>query len=294
MRDFNYIEPSSIEEASRLLADLEDEEVRVVAGGTALMLTMRQRMVQPGHLISMARIERLHGIDFDSEKGLRIGSMTRHADLARSSIVRSHYPVLASMAARVANPQVRNQGTLGGNLCYADPSTDPPTCLLALDAQVVLGSVRGERIMPLSSFIVDYFETAIEPDELLVEIRVPPLPEGMSGVYSRFLRTAAEHRPLVSVAVVGQQNAHICHDVRIAVGASTPVPCRMPNVEALLKGNRIDFDLAERAAAQIAEDIEPLSDARGSAEFRRQMVRVVARRTICEVFGLGNLSGGNE
>ena len=286
MRSFEYFEPTSIEEAGRLLADLQDEEVRLIAGGTALVLTMRQRMVQPSHLVSLAKIQRLHGIDFDGQKGLRIGAMTRHADLAASPLVQQYFPMLASMAARVANPQVRNQGTLGGNLCYGDPSTDPPTCLLALEAQVVLAGPRGERSLPLEAFIVDYFETALEPDEILIEIRVPTLPSGTSGVYNRFLRTAAEHRPLVSVALVAKRDGAHCHDARLAVGASVPIPLRVQRAEALLRGRVVDAAVALEAADRVAADIETLSDSRGSAEFRRDMVRAVVRRTICELFEL--------
>jgi len=286
MRSFEYFEPTSIEEAGRLLADLQDEEVRLIAGGTALVLTMRQRMVQPSHLVSLAKIQRLHGIDFDGQKGLRIGAMTRHADLAASPLVQQYFPMLASMAERVANPQVRNQGTLGGNLCYGDPSTDPPTCLLALEAQVVLAGPRGERSLPLEAFIVDYFETALEPDEILIEIRVPTLPSGTSGVYNRFLRTAAEHRPLVSVALVAKRDGAHCHDARLAVGASVPIPLRVQRAEALLRGRVVDAAVALEAADRVAADIETLSDSRGSAEFRRDMVRAVVRRTICELFEL--------
>jgi len=286
MRDFHYLEPTSVEEASRMLAELEDEEPRLSAGGTALILTMRQRMLKPTHLISLAKIERLRGIEFDAQAGLRIGALSRHSDIARSPLVRRHYPVLASMAERVANPQVRNQGTIGGNLCYGDPSTDPPACLLALDATVVLGSTRGERTMPLEEFIVDYFETALEPDEVLVEIRVPPLPAGASGIYSRFLRTAAEHRPLVSVALVARRDGASCHEARLAVGASTPMPIRLRRAEEFLQGKVVSAAVAAQAADIVAQDIEPISDSRGSADFRRDMVRAVARRTLCELFEL--------
>lgn len=284
MRNFNYLEPTSVEEASRLLAEFEDEEVRLMAGGTALTLTMRQRMLQPTHLVSLAKIDRLHGIDFDAATGLRIGSMSRHTDIARSSVVRQHFPVLASMAERVANPQVRNQGTIGGNICYGDPSTDPSTCLLALNATVVLGSTRGERTLSLQEFMVDYFETALEPDELLIEVRVPAMAAGEAGIYNRFLRTAAEHRPLVSVALVAQREGATCRDARLAVGASVPIPVRLERAEAHLKGKVINAQIAAEAAEMVAADIEPLSDSRGSDEFRRDMVRVVARRTICELF----------
>jgi carbon-monoxide dehydrogenase medium subunit len=286
MHDFDYLEPTSVEEASRMLAGLEDEEAQVIAGGTALILTLRQRMLKPKHLLSIAKIDRLRGIEFDEKSGLRIGALARHADVARSPVVRRHYPVLASMAERVANPQVRNQGTIGGNLCYGDPSTDPPGCLLALGATVVLGSTRGQRTIPLEEFIVDYFETALEPDEILMEIRVPPLPSGVTGVYSRFLRTAAEHRPLVSVALVVHRDGASCRDARLVVGASTPIPVRLRRAEEFLEGRVVDAAVAVEAANMVAQDIEPLSDLRGSAEFRRDMVRAVARRTVCELFGL--------
>jgi carbon-monoxide dehydrogenase medium subunit len=286
MRDFNYLEPTSVEEASRLLAELEDEEVRLIAGGTALILTLRQRMLRPEHLVSLARIDRLRGIDYDPAKGLRIGALERHADIASSGLVRQHYPVLAAMAGQVANPQVRNQGTLGGNLCYGDPSTDPPSCLLALDASVVLGSTRGERTMPLSEFLVDFFENALEPDELLLEVRVPPLPAGAAGVYSRFLRTAAEHRPLVSVALVAARSGAHCSMARLAVGASTPVPVRVPRAEAYLTGRDVTPAIAAEAADIVAQDIQVMSDSRGSEEYRRAMVRAVVRRAICELFEL--------
>lgn len=290
MREFDYLEPATVAEASRMLADLGDE-VRVIAGGTALMLAMRQRMLAPTHLISVAKIERLRGIDFDAAQGLRIGALARHSDIARSPLVHQHAPVLASMAARVANPQVRNQGTIGGNLCYGDPSTDPPGCLMALGARVVLGSARGERVLSMQEFLVDYFVTALEPDELVLEVRVPPLAAGALGVYTRTLRTAAEHRPLVNVAFVARREGARCHAPRLVVGASTPVATRLPRAEILLDGQVVTPALATQAAAVAAEDINPVEDLRGSAEFRREMVRVSVRRTVAELFGLQTEEG---
>ncbi|HYP70444.1 MAG TPA: xanthine dehydrogenase family protein subunit M, partial [Variovorax sp.] len=280
----------TVAEASHMLADLGDD-CRVIAGGTALMLGMRQRMLTPTHLVSLARIQQLRGIEFDAKNGLRIGALTRHADVASSPLVRQHVPVLASMASRVANPQVRNQGTIGGNLCYADPSTDPPGCLMALDAKVVLGSSRGERVLSIEEFLVDYYVTALEPDEIVVEIRVPPLAAGTDGVYSRFLRTAAEHRPLASVAFVARHEGLLCREARIAVGASTPIPVRLRRAEAFLEGRTVDENVVHEVADIVAADIEPVSDTRGNADFRREMVRVVARRTVAELFGLKNIQG---
>ncbi|GGH51977.1 carbon monoxide dehydrogenase [Comamonas phosphati] len=285
MREFDFLEPATVQEASRLLAEHGDD-ARVIAGGTALMLGMRQRMLAPTHLISVARIGRLRGIDIDAQGWLRIGALSRHVDIARSALVRQHAPVLAEMAAQVANPQVRNQGTVGGNLCYADPSTDPPGCLMALDACVVLGSSRAERTLSIEKFLVDYYVTALEPDEIVLEIRVPPQAALAQGAYTRFLRTAAEHRPLVNVALVAHNDGGVCRQARLVVGASTPIPQRLRRVEALLDGSRVDARLAAQAAAMAAAEITPLSDLRGSAEFRRDMVRVVVLRTLARLFGL--------
>ncbi|MGO4578941.1 xanthine dehydrogenase family protein subunit M [Cupriavidus sp. 2TAF22] len=285
MRDFEFLEPGSVQEASRMLADLGDQ-CRVMAGGTALMLGMRQRMVTPSHVVSLGRLDALRQIDYDPRGGLRIGALALHAQVARSPLVQAHYPMLASMAARVANPQVRNQGTLGGNLCYADPATDPPGCLMALQAQVVLAGSRGERVLEMEDFLVDYYTTALAPDELVTEIRVPAPAPDAHGHYARFLRTAAEHRPLASVALLARRAGATCVEARLTVGASTPVPARLRRAEAFLAGKTVTPEVAAEAADIVAADIEPVSDLRGDAHYRREMVRVVARRSIATLFGL--------
>lgn len=285
MRDFDFLQPATVAEASRMLADLGDE-CRLMAGGTALMLVLRQRMLTPSHIVSAGRLHTLRGIDFDPARGLRIGALSRHSDIARSALVQQHYPMLASMAGRMANPQVRNQGTLGGNLCYGDPSTDPPGCLMALGAQVVLANARGERVLALEAFLVDYFTTAIEPDELVVEVRVPPPAADQAGLYTRFKRTAAEHRPLASVSLVARREGARCHEARIVIGASVPVPRRLARAEAFLAGRAVTQAVAEEAAQIVAADIEPISDLRGSDNYRREMVRISTRRTLEQLFGL--------
>jgi carbon-monoxide dehydrogenase medium subunit len=287
MRDFDFLQPASVGEASRMLADLGDD-ARVFAGGTALMLAMRQRLLSPKAVVSLSRIEALRGIHFNAREGLRIGALSRHTDVAQSSLVRAHYPALASMAARVANPQVRNQGTIGGNLCYADPTTDPPGCLLALGAQIVLGSARGERTLDMEAFLVDYFTTALEPDEVLLEIRLPPPEAGSAGMYTRLLRTAAEHRPLANVTLLARREGRVCRGARLAVGASTPIAVRLRRAESFLEGRTVDAETAAEAAGIVAADIAPLSDTRGSADYRRDMVRAITRRTIAELFGVEN------
>lgn len=287
MRDFAFLEPGTVAEASQMLADLGDR-CRIFAGGTALMLGMRQRMLTPSHLVSLGRLDALRGITFDAREGLRIGALTLHAEVARSPLVQAHYPMLAGMAARVANPQVRNQGTIGGNLCYADPATDPPGCLMALGARIVVSGRGGERVIDIEDFLVDYYVTALAPDEIVTQIRLPAPGGGADGRYSRFLRTAAEHRPLASVALAVRREGAFCVEARLAVGASTPIPARLRRAEALLAGKTVTTELAAEAAAIVAADINAVSDMRGSEAYRREMVRVVARRTIAELFGVAS------
>jgi carbon-monoxide dehydrogenase medium subunit len=291
MREFDYLEPNSIAEASEMLAAHADT-CRMMAGGTALMLALRQRMVSPTHVISLHNLRELRGITYDDKLGLRIGALTKHAELARSPLAQTHFPMLADMASRLANPQVRNQGTIGGNLCYADPATDPPSCLMALGAEIVLSSAKGNRVLKVEDFVLDYFVTALAVGELVSEIRVPPSSFN-AGYHARFLRTAAEHRPLVNLAVSMKKSGDVCEDARLVAGASTVKPTRLRQAENFLKGKAVTPRVAAESADIGASEVEPISDLRGSAEFRREMLRVVARRTIAQLFGLSEAAEKN-
>ncbi|NML32944.1 FAD binding domain-containing protein [Paraburkholderia antibiotica] len=282
MREFEYLEPTSVQEACRMLADYGDE-CRMLAGGTALMLAMRQRMLTPKYLVSLAGLRRLRGVSYDEHRGLVIGALTLHAEVARSALIREKFPMLSEMASHVANPQVRNQGTIGGNLCYADPATDPPSCLMALGAYVVLEGVDRQRELPIEEFLVDYYTTALAPDEMVTAIRVPP-PTFTAGRHVRYLRTAAEHRPLLNVACTIRQSGSVCEEARIVIGASTPVPTRVHRCESFLAGQPLTAEVAAEAAHILASDIEPISDFRGSGEYRREMIRVIGRRTLEGLF----------
>lgn len=282
MREFDYLEPHSIAEASEMLS-AHAENARMIAGGTALMLALRQRMIAPTHVISLRHLRELRGITYDDKSGLRVGALTRHSELASAPLARKHFPMLADMASRLANPQVRNQGTLGGNLCYADPATDPASCLIALGAEVVLSGSKGSRVLKVEDFVLDFFVTAIEADELVSEIRVPPSSFN-AGYHARFLRTAAEHRPLVNLAVTMKKNRDGCEDARMVAGASTARPTRLRKAEDYLKGKTVTPRVAADVAEIAASEIEPISDNRGDGAFRREMLRVVARRTIEQLF----------
>jgi len=262
------------------------ENSRLFAGGTALLLAMRQRMLSPSHLVYIGGIPGLDRIDYDERNGLRIGALVRHGELADAPVVIARYPILAAMAAHVANPQIRNMGTLGGNLCYADPTTDPPSCLMALEARVKSVGAEGERVVALDEFFTDYYETALQPDEVVTEIQVPPLEADAVGAYTRFMRTPAEHRPLVGVAAVARRDRGVCVKARIVIGASTPVPTRARRAEEFLAGERITQEIIDETARIAAADIVPVSDNRGAADYRRDMVLVVTRRTLALCLGL--------
>lgn len=285
MRDFDFLTPATLAEAIAMRSSL-GEEACLFAGGTALLLGMRQRLVNPKTVIALGRLNDLRAITVDPKNGLRIGALARHTDLARSPEAQTHYPMLADMAARMANPQVRNQGTLGGNLCYADPATDPPTALMALGARVVLAGSKGERTMAIEDFLVDYYTTALGASEILTEIHVPPPAPGSRGIYVRHLRTAAEHRPVANLALMVDGKGAVCTRARLVVGAATAVPCLAAKAGEYLTGKTVTLEVAAETGRRLAQEITPISDLRGDGDFRRAIVGVIAKRAIAEAFGL--------
>ncbi|MGH7766577.1 MAG: FAD binding domain-containing protein, partial [Candidatus Binatia bacterium] len=216
MVKFDYFEPASVQEACALLKE-HGEDARVIAGGTALLIFMRMRILNPRVVVSLAKIPALDAIGFDPKNGLTIGAGARHRDIELHPDVRGHYPLLHETFAKVAQPRIRNMATLGGNLCQGDPLTDPGASLLALDAEAVLTSSRGKRTVPLSEFFVDYYQTAIEPGEILTEIRVPPPVAGLRWSHIKFLPRSQEDFATVGVALTLRLQGETCADIRLAL-----------------------------------------------------------------------------
>ena len=287
MVDFDWLTPVTVTEACRLAGENGDD-ARFMAGGTALMLALRQRLVSPRAVISLTGLSELQGLHWDDVKGLRIGALTLHDELAQHPSVAKSYPMLAHLARNMANPQVRHQGTVGGNLCYGDPSTDPPTGLLVWDAEVEIANAQTSHRLPLRDFLVDYFTTALAPDELLVAVHLPRPLAGTRSRYARHMRTPAEHRPLATVATVAHMAEGQCSELRLAVGASSVVPRRLLGAEALLMGRSPTSALVAEAADTAAHELEALDDSRGGAEFRRTIVRTTVRRELTALFELPN------
>jgi len=279
LRPFALAEPETVPEAVEILARL-DGEARIIAGGTALVPTMRLGLVTPDRLVSLHRIPGLSGIHVD--KGtLEIGAMTSLAALARHGALRSGWPLLAQAAGCVATPAIRSTATLGGNLCYAEAASDPAPGLLCLDAQVRVAGPVGERAMPIGEFFTGFYETAVGPGEILTAVRVPAAPPGARSGYMRFCPRSAEDKPLVGVAaLLVLDAAKRVAEVRIALGGAASTPIRARGAESALRGEPLT-DAAIRSAAEAAvAEADPLSDLMGSAAYRRNMIRVWVQRLL--------------
>ncbi|MBV8151536.1 MAG: xanthine dehydrogenase family protein subunit M [Candidatus Eremiobacteraeota bacterium] len=283
MTSFEYHEPATLDEALALLRE-HGADAHPLAGGTSLILLMRQGLIQPGYLIGLRRLAALGGIGPRPDGGLEIGALATHRDIERSALVRGFFAPLAETFARVATVRIRNQATLGGNLAHADPAQDPPPILLALDAQVTAAGAGGTRTIPLDAFFRDFYETALEEGEIVTSVHVPPQPSGTRGTYVKFLPQSQDDYATISVAVVLRcDDGGTCRHARVALGAAGPVPLRARTVEAALAGKRLDLTTIRDASALVRDEVDPLDDVRGSAAYKREMARVWTERAIRRV-----------
>jgi carbon-monoxide dehydrogenase medium subunit len=278
---FTYLQPVEIDETLELLARY-GEDARLLAGGAALVLLIRQKLLAPQALISLEGVQALRYSQVEAE-GLHLGATNRLSAVAADEQVLRRFPALAQACGVVGNVRVRNQATLGGNLAEADYASDPPAVLCALQAVVTATSSRGARQIPLSEFFRGFYTTALQPDELLSDIFVPGLPPGARTVYLKYKSRSSEDRPCVGVAAVGVLQDGICQDLRVAVGAACEIPFRSPDVERQAQGQALSDELIGEVARSYAAGIKPLEDLRGSAWYRRQMVQVFVRRALEEV-----------
>jgi carbon-monoxide dehydrogenase medium subunit len=266
-----WLHPTTLEEAIGLRAD-RGEASTVLAGGSFLGILMNQGFVHPSSLLALARVQELRGISVSNGR-LRIGAMVTHREVERDQTVREGWPMLAEAFALVASPRVRNQATVGGVLADADYASDPPAALCAHDARAVLRSPRGEREVPIEELIVGFYETTIEHDELLTEVRVPA--GTGNATYRKFRSRSSEDRPCVAVAA-----AHVDGALRVVVGACAEVPQHYPDICAIARGEEIGVSMAREIGERYAERLKPLTDSRGSAGYRRRVVAVEVRRAI--------------
>ena len=284
MVTFEYLEPGSLKEACALL-ERHPDDAKLIAGGTALVIWMRLGLLKPGVVISLEKIPGFSYVRYSENDGLRIGAGARHREIELSAAVRSHYPLLHETFRKVAQPRIRNMGTIGGNLCQGDPLTDPGASLIALDAEITLTSGKGDRTLPLEEFFVDYYQTAIETGEILTEIHVPPAAKKLGWAHIKFLPRSEEDFATVGVALTMRaQNDH-CEDIRLALNSVAPTILRAKRAEGVLRGKKLTDDLLQEMGDIAATEVDPMDDNRGSAEYKREMVKVLVRRAAKEALG---------
>jgi len=278
------MEFSHAESLREVLETLEQKgyEAKVVAGGISVVLLLQLKLIAPELLVSLERVPDLDDIRVEDD-GLHIGPLAHLRHIEFSSLVREYAPALAAACGEVGNVRVRNQGTLGGNLAHADYASDPPAMLLALDASVTLSSAKGERSVPLSEFFYGFYSTALEDDELITDVVVPTLPANARMTYLKFKSRSSEDRPCVSVAAVAGFDGDTCSDLRLAVGAASDIPVRLDETNNMAKDQELTDELITEIAEQYATNIDAIDDLRGTAWYRRQMVRVHVRDALREV-----------
>ncbi|MGH7400540.1 MAG: FAD binding domain-containing protein [Candidatus Rokuibacteriota bacterium] len=285
---FEFHEPDTFDELFTLAARYGDE-ARYLAGGTALVLLMHAQLLEPGALLALHRLPGLRPIARDDGR-LRLGSLATHAELAQSALLREHAPALAKAFGHVATPRIRNVGTVGGNLAHADPHQDPPVALMALGASVVARGPGGERCIPVDRFFTGFYETALQPGELITAVEVPVAGANVGTAFIKFLSRSADDYATVNVGVALREAGGKVAEARIAVGCMGPTPLRLPEAEALLVGHAPDdrrFGLAGEAAAAATS---PMLDSRGSPAYKRRIMPVVVARAARQAWNSRNTS----
>jgi len=277
---FDYQEPTSLKKVFALM-EKHGDDGRVMAGGTSMIIMMRQRLLMPKVVISLNRVPKFDRITYSAKDGLRIGAGARHRDIELSKAVQQHYPLLYETFRKVAQPRIRNMGTVGGNLAAGDPLTDPGASLIALDAEVTLASSKGERTLPLDEFFIDYYQTAMEPGELLTEIHVPP-PSRSAWAHIKFTPRSIEDFATVGVAITLDVKDGICQDVRLGLNSVSSIIVHAKNAEAIIRGKAISDDLLREMGEVAASECDPTDDNRGSAEYKRELVKVLVPRAANE------------
>jgi carbon-monoxide dehydrogenase medium subunit len=281
MRSYTLHQPDSLAEALDLLAAHGDEDTHLIAGGTSMVLLMTMGLVEPEHVIALRKINELHGITRADDGGLTIGALTTHRQLELAPEVRAYAPAMSETFGHVATVRIRNQATLGGNLAHADPAQDPPPMLIALDASVTVRSKAGERSLPAEELFVDYLTTRLQSGEVLTSVYLPPLAPGTRTTYVKFLPRSQDDYATVSVAAALRlDDRGRCEHARIALGGAAAVPLRVRAVEDALIGEQLTDARIAEAAALVDGLVDPPSDARGSATYKRRMARVWTERAV--------------
>jgi aerobic carbon-monoxide dehydrogenase medium subunit len=279
MKNFDYLEPASLQEACALLKQ-HTGDAKVFAGGAHLTILMKQGLYQPKALVNIKKISELKGISFDAKQGLIIGALVTHREIETSALVKEKLPVLCEAEREVANIRVRNVGTVGGNLASGEPLTDLSQIFISLDGKAMITGADGSRAVLVEDLFVDFYQTSLGEDEILTHV-VIPIPPPRSGVeYIRFSSSSVVDKPSAGVAVRVslEANGEACQSARIVLGCVGPTPVRAREAEALITGTKITPELVRDAAAVAAQECSPTDDLRGSEQYKRAIVRTLVKR----------------
>jgi carbon-monoxide dehydrogenase medium subunit len=275
---FEYHRASSLDDALALLACYPDDG-KLIAGGHSLLPVMKLRFAQPAHLIDIRRVPELAGIR-EADGALHIGATTTHAAVGSSDVIRSRVPMLSEAASRIGDAQVRNMGTIGGSLAHADPAADLPAVVLALGAELRVIGRKGERTIPVDRFFTGMFTSALAPDELLVEVRVPLPSARTGGAYEKYADPASGYAVVGVAAVVTLGGGDVVQRARIAMTGLAPYPARLTAVEGALAGKGATPDAIEAAARRAAEGLEVRDSGGGGTAYKANLAAVYARRAL--------------
>jgi aerobic carbon-monoxide dehydrogenase medium subunit len=280
---FEYLRPKTVPEAVAMLQQHGDE-AKILSGGQSLIPMMKLRLARPGFLID---INRISGLSYVKEEGgyLKIGGLTREAELEASPLVRSKYPILLDTAHVIADPQVRNMATVGGNLAHGDPANDHPATMVALGAQVIATGPKGERVIPIEDFFVSLFATALQHEEILTEIRIPVPPARSGGAYFKLERKVGDFATAAVAAQLTLDEKGVCHKVGIGLTNVGPTPVKARKAEEFLRGKDSDESNIAQAAQLAADESTPSPDLRGPVEYKKGLVKELAKRALTRALG---------
>lgn len=275
---FEYDAPATLDEAIALL-EKHGDEAKILAGGHSLIPMMKLRFASPEHLID---INNIPGLSYIKEEDgyLKIGAMTRESELEESEIIRSKYPIFTDASKLIADPQVRNMGTIGGNIAHGDAANDHPAVMLALGAEVVATGPGGQRVIPIDEFFFGFYMTALQPNEILTEIRIPSIGAGTGNAYHKLERKVGDYATAGVAAQIAVDADGICTYAGIGLTNVNATPLRAARSEEALVGKKLTEETIAAAAQAASEDCNPSTDLRGSEEYKRSMVRVLVKRMI--------------
>lgn len=277
--DFEYVPAATVEEALELLAQHKDDDYKIIAGGQSLNTMMKHRLIAPAYIIDIKGLSDLDYIKFDEKAGLKIGALATHRSLEKAPIVIEKYPALVEMEESVASVETRNWGTLAGDLVNADPAADPAPPLIALDATLTVASSGEKRTVPAEEFALDFYETVVQPGEMVTEIQIPAPPPNTGVSFTKYAQIHGDYA-LASAAVLITLDSkkETCINARIGLGGVGATPIRAKAAEEVLKGKKITDELLAEAAKAAAAETSPVTGIEASADYKRELAGTLVKR----------------